>query len=304
VPFAAIFFDFDPVIDIAERAVSLWSLMIIAGLLVALASAAFLASRSSSGDDRLSQVDLWMVVLGTVPGAVIGGRIGYVLLHLDHYAANATAIVDAGQGAFQLSLAIVGGVLTGAYVARVIDAPIGRWLHVAAVPVFGAVVVGKLGMALGGAGQGQPSTDAWATAYLGDGPWGSLGPAIPSQPAQVYEAGLTFLVLVIVVGLVAAGGFRRHDGLLFLFALETWAVARFLVAFTWRDDPVLGPLVMDQVVSLAILLGCLVIHAAALRLRRRGSSKPAESPATRAPAPAWPDDKAATEWRRPPGSRP
>jgi phosphatidylglycerol:prolipoprotein diacylglycerol transferase len=300
VPLAAIVFEFDPIIDLGDRAVSLWSLMVITGLILALASASYLAARNGrEPGDRLLQTDLWMLVLGAVPGAVIGGRIGYLLIHADYYLANPTAIIDPGQGAFELSLAIVGGALTGTYVARVIDAPLGRWLHVAAVPVFGVVVVGKMGMALGGAGQGLPSGLAWATAYLGDGPWGSLAPAIPSLPSQIYEAALSFLVLVIVVGLVVAGGFGRRDGLMFLVALELWAIARLIVAFTWRDPAVLGPLNADQLISLAILAGCLAVHV--LYLRRRPDESAAPTPET---GPAWPDAGTADRWRGTPGSRP
>jgi hypothetical protein len=36
-------------------------------------------------------------------------------------------------------------------------------------------------------------------------------------------------------------------------ALGLWAVARFLVAFTWRDAQVLGPLRADQLLSLIVL---------------------------------------------------
>lgn len=298
-PFATIFFDFDSTIDIGDRVVTLWSLLTIAGVLLALASASLLAARSGgSGSDRLSQVDLWMMVLGAVPGAVIGGRLGYALIHLDYYSANPIAIVDGGQGAFQLSCAIVGGALTGAYVARIIEAPVGRWLHVAAVPVLGVVVIGKVGMALGGAGQGSPSSGEWATAYLGEGPWGSLGPAIPSEPSQLYEAGLTFGVLVILVVLIVAGAFTRRPGMAFLVALEMWAAVRFLVAFTWRDPPVLGPLAMDQLISLGILAGCLAVH---LAVRRSRDGKPTAG--TVGSKTALPDSKGQTGWRGTPGSR-
>jgi phosphatidylglycerol:prolipoprotein diacylglycerol transferase len=298
VPLAAIFLDFDPTIVIGDRTVTLWSLLLVAAILLGLACAALLVARAGViRGERLSQVDLWMIVLGIVPGAVIGGRLGYVLIHAEYYATAPRAIVDVTQGSFQLSCAVVLGALTGAYVATVIEAPVGRWLHVAAIPVFGVIALGKIAMALGGAGQGQPSVRAWATAYLGDGPWASLAPTIPSDPSQLYEAGLTFIVLVVLVGLIAAGRLRRPNGQLFLVALELWLVSRFLVAFTWRDDAVLGPLVIDQLLSIAFLLLCLAIH---LARRRSGAfaANPADTLRTD-PSRGGPEP----EWRRP-GSRP
>jgi phosphatidylglycerol:prolipoprotein diacylglycerol transferase len=298
VPLAAIFFDFDPTIVIGDRTVTLWSLLLVAAVLLGLASAAFLVARAGAvGGERLSQVDLWMIVLGIVPGAVIGGRLGYVLIHIDYYTSRPAAIVDATQGSFQLSSAIVVGALTGAYVARVIEASIGRWLHVAAIPVFGVVVIGKVAMALGGAGQGEPSSQAWATAYLGPGPWGSLAPALPSDPSQLYEAAATFMVLALVVGAIAAGRFRGQTGLLFMTTLELWLIARFLVAFTWRDEAVAGPLAIDQLLSLAFLGICLAIHVAA---RRSGAWSAPEGPAAGG---GFPAHAVEPEWRRP-GSRP
>ena len=51
-------------------------------------------------------------------------------------------------------------------------------------------------MVLGGTGQGQPWLGDWATAYLGEGPWGSLAPALPSHPSQAYEGIATLVILV------------------------------------------------------------------------------------------------------------
>src|SRR5205807_5852403 len=82
--------------------------------------------------------------------------------------------------------------------------------------------------------------------------WGSLAPDVPSQPSQVYEG---LLLLIAIAGLIAVSRLdvvaRRDGGALFA-ALGLWAVVRFVVAFTWRDSPIVGPLAIDQVVSLLL----------------------------------------------------
>jgi len=88
-----------------------------------------------------------------VPGAVVGGRLGYLLLHADFYAATQGTILDAGQGSLELGVAVLVGTLTGVYVARLLEAPVGPWLHVAAIPTLAALALGKVAMALGGTGQ-------------------------------------------------------------------------------------------------------------------------------------------------------
>jgi phosphatidylglycerol:prolipoprotein diacylglycerol transferase len=290
VPIAVIAFDFDPYLRLGDRA-AWWQTLALAGAILAvLVLAALIAGRtpvSSLGgapggtpgaDDEarhLRRDDLLFIVLGIVPGAVLGGRIGYVLLHLDYYTARPSAIVDPAQGGLQLSVAIVGGALTGVFIARLLDGPVGRWLHVAVVPLILGIGLGKASMALGGAGQGAAFGGEYATAYLGPWPWGSIAPAIPAYPSQLIEAGLTALVLAIVVVVLAAGRLRSLDGRVFLVGLALWAVARLTVAFTWRDPTVLGPLDADQLVSLAILAGCLVLVA---RMTRR--AHPAEASST------------------------
>ena len=100
----------------------------------------------------------------------------------------------------------------------------------------------------------QPSVEAWATAYLGPGPWGSVAPALPSVPSQIAEGLGTGLVAVLMIGLLAAGAFARHDGRLFLVAAAGWLAVRLVVGATWRDPEVLGPLRTDQLISIALLV--------------------------------------------------
>ncbi|HYL41403.1 MAG TPA: hypothetical protein VET90_08850, partial [Candidatus Binatus sp.] len=45
----------------------------------------------------------------------------------------------------------------------------------------------------------------------------------------------------------------RRDGAGLFIALGLWALARFVVAFTWRDPPTVGPLRVDQVLSLLLV---------------------------------------------------
>lgn len=298
-PTAALAFDFDPLVKVGDRALRLETLVLAAAIFGALLAVALLARRSPAGplEDRLRLDDLLFIALGVVPGAVLGGRAGYVLVHFDYYFAHPAAIVDPAQGALALSLGVVGGLLTGCYVARLLEAPIGRWAHLAAVPLLGALGLGKVAMALGGSGQGEPSDAPWATAYLGPGPWGSLAPAVPSVPSQLLEAAGVGLVLLALVGCLALGAFARRDGRLLLVALGGWALVRVFVAMTWRDPTVLGPLRANQLVDGAIIVGCALAFVALGRAAARGAG---DEGTGRHPgrALAWPTPETAETWRR------
>ena len=94
VPLAIITFDFDPLVRLGDRVVR-WETVAIAGaVLLALVVAGVLAGRAglpadpkdpSDRERHLRRDDLLLIVVGIVPGAVIGGRIAYVILHLDFY---------------------------------------------------------------------------------------------------------------------------------------------------------------------------------------------------------------------------
>ncbi len=264
VPTAVIALDFDPFLHIGDGGVR-WETVAIAAAIFAAIVVAGAAVRAAG----LRIDDLMFVLLGIVPGAVVGGRLGYVFLHPAFFRADPGRILDAGLGSLELTLGVAGGALSGALVALLLDGRPGRWLHVATLPMLVVIAGGKLAMVLAGRGQGQPWDGAWATAYVGSGPWGSLGPEVPSHPAQVYEAVATIAILVTMMVVLTNPRLRRPDGRAFLVALAAWAAVRAVVAATWRDPLVLGPFRAEQALDL-VVAGAAVILAVVVV--RRGSS--------------------------------
>lgn len=250
--------NFDPVLRLSDTASVRWETIGLAiVLLLGLLLAAWIGSRTPAVASDLPAPglrldDLAFMVVGAVPGAIFGGRLGYVLDHLAYYTANAASIVDPAQGGLTLTLAVPFGILTGAAIGRLLGAHVARWMHALALPLLFGLAAGKLVGVLGATGQGSPSDLSWATAYGGPGPWGSLGADLPSHPSQVYEA---ILVALAVIGLWLASWVKvvaRRDGAALYVALGLWAVARFVVAFTWRDPLAVGPLRMEQVQVLLV----------------------------------------------------
>jgi phosphatidylglycerol:prolipoprotein diacylglycerol transferase len=268
VPIATILFEFDPLLRLSEGIVVRWQTV----ALVAVIAAGLIAAGLIARREGLRSDDLLFIAVATVPGAVVGGRIGYVLLHLDYYGVNSTAILDPGQGSLELSLAIVGGLLSGSYVAALLGAPLGRWMRAATLPLLFVLGAGKLTMVLGAAGQGLPADLAWATAYAGPGPWGSLAAGLPSHPAQAYE-GLGTLVLLLSLTLaLATGAFEARDGRLLLVGIGGWAVVRALASLAWRDPVVFAGLGVAGLLAAAIAIGAGLAYIMVTR-RRAGSNR-------------------------------
>jgi prolipoprotein diacylglyceryltransferase len=259
VPLGVIQLAFDPVLQLGDTAsVRYETIGLAVVVFLALLSAAWIGSHTPSVGPYvpapgLRVDDLVFAVVGAVPGAIVGGRLGVVLDHVEFYRANPAAIVDPTQGGLTLTLAVPFGLFTGAVIARLLGAPVGRWLHATALPLLFLLAGGKLVGVLGATGQGAPSDLGWATAYTGPGPWGSLAPALPSHPAQAYEAVLVtvaigFLLLASRLEVVA-----RRDGAAMFVALALWAVARVVVGFTWRDPTILGPFGTEQLLAFVVL---------------------------------------------------
>lgn len=266
-PIGVIRFDFDPLLHLADALVVRWQTAALVAIVVAgLVTAGLTARRNGLRAD-----DLLFIAVATVPGAVIGGRLGYLLLHLDYYRAHTEAILDPAQGSLELTLGIVGGTLSGAYVAGLLGAPIGRWLRAVALPLLFVLGAGKLAMVLDGAGQGQPVDLPWATGYLGPGPWGSLAPDLPSHPSQAYEGIAVLTILAFLAVALALGAIEARDSRLFLGSLGAVAVARAIVSLTWRDTPVIAPLNAGTLIAVAVALGCAIAWLLVAR-RRPGRS--------------------------------
>lgn len=298
---ASIALGFDPFLRLGDTGVRLETIALAGAIVIALGIAAFTAGRTPVHDPhapawadsvglRLRRDDLLFIVLGAIPGAVVGGRLGYVLIHLDYYAANPGSIADPNQGSLELGLGVLVGAVTGAYVCRLLDAPVGRWLHAATVPTLAAIGFGELARVLGGSGQGLPSDLPWATAYAGPGPWGSLVPAVAAHPTQLYGALGAFVALALVLALVRSGAFRARDGSAFFVGSLAWALARSLITLAWRDDPVLGPLRAGTFIALGVagvaVAGLIVARIVAGRGRRQAH---ANHPPEAGPDVDWPD---------------
>jgi prolipoprotein diacylglyceryltransferase len=282
-------FNFDQTLSILGLPVRIETLGVAGAVFVVLLLAALGSGRSrvavasvgggvAGATQKLRRDDLILIAFGAVPGAVAGGRLGYGLIHFDFYAADPRALADPGQGGFELTMAVALGAVTALAVARLLAAPIGRWLDVAALPLLIGLGLGKLAMALGGAGQGAYSDLSWATAFVGPGAWGSINPSYPALPSQLIEgaAVLGAAVLLFIMPTVLRLRFPdwrwivkvelapRHDWPAltgkgrFLTAMTLWALVRLVVASTWRDGRVLGPLVAEQILIIGLALLVLV----------------------------------------------
>lgn len=250
---AVIVLSFDPTIQVADLVIRWQTVGVTVALLIGLTVAAVYGAgilRQSRDANALRLDDMVYIILGVVPGAVVGGRIVHALVFWEAYAADPVRLFDVSAGALSLTGAVIGGTLSGYYIARLIGAPVGRWADAAVVSLLVVLGLGKFAQLLGGSGQGAPTDAAWAVAFAGPGPWVSPLPGVPAHPSQVYE-GLWLLsaLPVAVLWLASRRSAVDRGGALFGAFLLWFMLGRLVVGFSWRDDPVIGPLNVEQVVA-------------------------------------------------------
>lgn len=254
VPIGVITFHFDPLLRLADEFVVRWQTLALAVVLLAVLLVTALAARRHG----LRSDDLLSIVVAAVPGAVVGGRLGYLVAHPDAFTAGSMTLLDPAVGGLELGLGVVGGLVTASYVAWLLGASVRAWADVAALPLLVAIGAGKLVMVAGGSGQGLPTDVAWATAYLGAGPWGSLAPELASHPAQAYE-GIGTLAIATVFAMAGLAGFAATGGRLLIAGIAAWAVVRAIASSTWRDEIAPGPLPVGGWLAVAIAAAAVVL---------------------------------------------
>lgn len=281
---AAVDVDFDPWLHLGALVLRWEALVLALVILICLLLFGWSVRRTIHG---VRTDDVIFVVLATLPGAVVGGRAVHGLDFLGVYSADPAALLDLGHGSLSLVGAVAGGVLSGAYVCRLLGYAPGLWLDAAAESLLLAIGLGKLAEAVGGAGQGAPDAGTFATAYLGPG-WVSANAAAPAYASQVYEGVWVLLGALLLLLLTHAAAERwPGSGRRFLAAMCWWLSGRLVIGFTWRDDRAFGPFNAEQFATAALLIVAVATLplVSAVRSRRGGAAPAAPLAEEGAPAP-------------------
>ena len=249
---------FDPLVSVGALQLRWDAVALVAILLLALTTWVLRLRHALGAALRFD--DVCFVLLGAIPGAVVGGRLVHVLDYADVYLLRPLTMLDLGRGSASLVGAVIGGALSAAYICRLLGGKVGVWADAASVPMLLVIGLGKLALVLGGGGQGVPNEGSLAIAYTGSGPWRSLDALTPAIPSQALEGAWTLLgipVVLVVDRLLRARG-RAGRGISLLVVIAWWLVGRTMVALTWRDDPVIGPVGAEGLATVVVLVGIIV----------------------------------------------
>ena len=235
------------------------------GTIVALAAffSLFMVMRKSEKHgikpDTILNVFLWIVL-----GALIGGKIAYVLFNLD------SLTLGALQGGFASFGSILGGLIAAAIYTKRNNINFWKIADLIAPYIALCFAIGRIGCFLRGCCFGLPTDLPWGILYA-QGSLASSVFSVPLHPTQLYESlacfAIAFLLFKLEKRKESKKGKKLIEGSIFLIFMLLYFAQRFLIDFM-RYYPAgehLGPFTLMQIASVVVVIAIAVI----LMLKKR-----------------------------------
>jgi phosphatidylglycerol:prolipoprotein diacylglycerol transferase len=195
----------------------------------------------------------WEMTFSVLVGGLVGARLDYLIENWNKVHNDLLGNLFSGSGLVWYG-GVIGGTLGAVFWARRRD-----WLgwqlpDLACIPLALGYAIGRCGCQLSGDGDyGIKSDLPWAMAY----PKGTVPTDVKVHPTPVYET----LAMGIVALILWNYRDRLTGGRLFALYLVLAGVERFLVEFIRRNDPVALGLTLPQLLSVAMIVGGVVLAA-------------------------------------------
>jgi phosphatidylglycerol:prolipoprotein diacylglycerol transferase len=253
-----------------------YGVMIALAFITAILFAMKEAKRIGENPERILDISLY-VILGTL----IGGRLGYVIFHLDYYLKNPIEILYFRQG----GLSFLGGFLIAfflcwLYVKRT-KISFWKFADIAAPSVAIGIGITRIGCFLNGCCYGLVSEKYglkfpalnMPPAYLQQLKDGLIASGssytLPVIPTQLYSSLYAFLIFFILLGIRK---YKKYDGYLFLNFLVLYSISRFIIEF-FRFYGDSYKLFNYFTVTQAILIGVILVSLVFMNILKKKSKK-------------------------------
>ena len=195
----------------------------------------------------IKEEDILDLGIVAIPLGLLGARLYYVIFNLDYYMANPTQILNFRGGGMAIHGALIAGVITGFVFAKIKKLD---FLKLADTVIIGmplAQAIGRWGNFINGEAHGGPTNL----------PWGIMVDGMKVHPTFLYESIWNLLVFVF---LWIFRSKKQYEGQIIVLYSIFYSVGRFFVEGLRTDSLMLGPLRMAQVISLAGVIGGIIVH--------------------------------------------
>ncbi len=233
-----------PILSVGSLAIPTYPLSLLLAFWAGLWLAADQARQLGFNSDHVYNAGLYGLLAG-----VIGARLWFVLSHWNNYVSDLSQALSLSRNA----LAPVEGVIVAGLVALIYlqrqRVPQGLFLDALAPGLALALVIGHIGAFVGGEALGAPAALPWAIEVGG----------VPRHPIQLYEAGFSLAVLII---LYLYRFWRPWPGIHFWLLVALYSLGRLPLEIFRAQPALIGPgFLAVQVAALAALVVSLAVMA-------------------------------------------
>lgn len=242
-----------------------YGVMIALALILAILFAMKEAKKSGEKPERILDISLYVIF-----GVLIGGRLGYVIFHLDYYLKDPIKILHFRDG----GLSFLGGFLIACllcwlYIKRT-KLSFWKYADITAPSIAIGIGIGRIGCFLNGDDYGFVSENYGIKfpslfmppvylQQLKDGLIASGSPyTLPVIPTQLYSSLYGFLIFFVLLWMKK---YKKYDGFIFLRFLIIYSVSRFTIEFFRfyeNNYKVFNLLTVTQTILIGVILFSLV----------------------------------------------
>lgn len=239
------------VISLGPINISLYSLCILVGIILAFILIRKESKRFNIKDDFISNLIFWCVIYG-----IVGARIYYVLFNLDYYMHSPIEIIKVWNGGLAIHGGIIAGLITLIYFCKKEKVSIIKILDISCIGLIVGQACGRWGNFFNMEAYGSEVTRSFLeNLHLPE--FIINGMHIGGHyyhPTFLYES--LFCVLGLIIMLLIRRIPKIKQGMIISFYLVWYGILRYFIEALRTDSLMLGNIKVAQLVSiLFILLG-------------------------------------------------
>jgi len=224
------------------------------------------AKRSGENPERVLDISLYVIL-----GALIGGRLGYIIFHLDYYLENPIKILYFRQGGLAFLGSFILAFILGAWYVSRNKLSFWKYTDIAAPSVAIGIGIGRIGCFLNGCCYGLVS-EKYGLKFsaldmppvylqqLNDGLIASGSSyTLPVIPTQIYSSLFDGFIIFFILHWMKK--YKKYDGFLMLSFFILYSISRFNIEFFRfyeNNFKVFNLLTTTQTILLGVVLVSLV----------------------------------------------
>lgn len=188
------------------------------------------------------------LTIGIIPSAIIGARLYFVIFSWDRYKDDLLSIFDIRSGGLAIHGGLILSFIVGYLLCKKYKVSFLNMADLAAPVIPLAQAIGRWGNFFNEEAHGGPT----------DLPWAQIIDGVGYHPTFLYESVWCFLIFAFLM--YFSDRRRTFRGQIICLYGVLYSAERFLVEGLRTDSLMIGPLRQAQVISLAIIAGCLILY--------------------------------------------